>query len=127
MGLFCYSQHSILSTSVKLTHFVFPFQVDTGSILTTAVMEMRLKCSATLPQADKPVSILIKTRKRCVHLLCFYLFIYIYIYLFIYLFISLFVTFLRPRVIQKLDKILHNKKKSCQNTKNVRGKSINNN
>ena len=39
MGLFCYSQHSILSTSVKLTHFVFPFQVDTGSILTTAVME----------------------------------------------------------------------------------------
>ena len=36
-------------------------------------MEMRLKCSATLLLADKPASILIKTRKRCVHLLRFLL------------------------------------------------------
>ena len=49
------------------------FQVGTGSILTTAVMVMRLKCSATLLQADKPVSTLIKTRKRCVQLLCSFL------------------------------------------------------
>lgn len=38
--------------------------VDTGSILTTAVLEMLLKSSATLLQAAKPASILIETRKR---------------------------------------------------------------